>query len=125
MTTVKKNVVVCSTNLIQISDCLFVILLLGFNCFWTILVSNTCDESTLWVRKLCKSTGYILPSPRLRTRLFLQKNRIASLYPWSVRLGRKNRRLKSIGSNLEPFNQNLPFKAIVDFAITGKHRGLV
>ena len=44
---------------------LFVILLINFGCFWKIQLSETCDESTVWVGILCSAAGYILPSPRL------------------------------------------------------------
>ena len=45
---------------------LFVILLIIVGCFWKILLSKTCDDSTVWMGTLCSAAGYILQSPRLR-----------------------------------------------------------
>ena len=55
----------CSRSLIVFLSQLFVPLLIIFGCFWRIHHSETCDESTVWVRILCSAAGYILPSPRL------------------------------------------------------------
>ena len=55
----------CSRSFIVFLSQLFVILLIIFGCFWRIHLSETCDESTVWVGFLCSAAGYILPSPRL------------------------------------------------------------
>ena len=55
----------CSRSLIVILSHFFVILLIIFGCFWRIHLSETCDESAVWVRNLCSAAGYILSSPRL------------------------------------------------------------
>ena len=55
----------CSRSLIVFLSQLFVILLIIFGCPWRILLSKTCDDSTVRVRTLRNAAGYILPSPRL------------------------------------------------------------
>ena len=55
----------CSKSPIVFLPQLSVILLIIFGCFWRIHLSNTCDESIVWVRNLCSAAGYILLSPRL------------------------------------------------------------
>ena len=42
---------------------LFVILLIISGCFWRMHLSETSDESTVWVGVLCSVAGYISPSP--------------------------------------------------------------
>ena len=64
----------CSRSLSVLLSQLFVIFLNIFACIWRILLSKTCDESTVWVRILCSAAGYILPSARTWTSQFLQKN---------------------------------------------------
>ena len=59
----------CSRSLIVFLSQLFVILLIIFGAFGRIHLSETCDESTVWVEILCSvgsAEGYILPSPRFR-----------------------------------------------------------
>ena len=63
----------CSGSLIVFLSQLFVILLIIFGCFWRTHFSKTCDELTVWFGILCNAAGYILPSPRLLTKYFLQK----------------------------------------------------
>ena len=55
----------CSRSLVVFLSQLFVVLLIIFGCFWRIQLSETCDESTVWVGILCIAAGYNLPSPRL------------------------------------------------------------
>ena len=51
---------------------LCVVLLILFRCFWRILLSKTCDESTVCVEFLCSAVGYTLSAPRLRTCWFFE-----------------------------------------------------
>ena len=53
-----------SRSLIVFLSQLFVILLIICGCFWRIQLSEACDESFVWIGKLCSAAGYILPSPR-------------------------------------------------------------
>ena len=46
-----------SRSLIVFLSQLFVILLIIFGCFWRIHLSETCDESTVWVGILCSAAG--------------------------------------------------------------------
>ena len=75
----------CSRSLIVSLSQLFVILLIIFGCFWRILLSKTCDESTVWVEILCSAAGYILPSPRLGTGYFFFKKSSLFFICWSFR----------------------------------------
>ena len=58
----------------------FVIFSFIFGCFWRNNLSKACEESTVWVAILCSAAGYILPSPRLGTSKFLQKNASSVLW---------------------------------------------
>ena len=66
----------CSRSLIVFLSQLFVILLITFGCFWRIHLSQNCDESTVWVRILCSSAGYILPSSRKKNKISSSKNQL-------------------------------------------------
>ena len=55
----------CSRSLIVFLSQLFVILLIFFGCFWRIHLSETSDESTVWVEIFCSAAENILPSPSL------------------------------------------------------------
>ena len=55
----------CSRSLIVFLSQLFVILLINLGCFWSIHLSKTCDESTVWVGIFSTAAGYFLHSPRI------------------------------------------------------------
>ena len=94
----------CSRSLIVFLSQLFVDLLIIFGCF-CIRLSETCDESTVWVEILCTAARYILLSASLWTKSFLQK--IESLFPWLVPPKLKYRNWFTNGWTLEHFNQIL------------------
>ena len=41
-----------------------------------IILSTTCEETTVWVAILTSTVGYTLPSPKLRIKKFLPKNEL-------------------------------------------------
>ena len=55
----------CSRSLIVRLTQIFVILLISCGCFWRIHLAKICNESTVWVGRLCSAAGYNLPSPNL------------------------------------------------------------
>ena len=57
----------------------FAILLVILGSFWRIHLSKSCGYSTVWVEILCSAAGIIVPTPRLRINLFLQKMEFSSL----------------------------------------------
>ena len=95
----------CSRSLIVFLSQLFVILLIIFGCFWRIHVSKTCDKSSVWVGSLCSAAGYFLPSPRLWTSYFLEKNK--SLLHCLDHPKLENCSWFTIGKKMEHFNQSL------------------
>ena len=81
----------------------------SFGCYSKIHLWQTFDRSTICVGKLCSAAGYILPPARLwitsMNIVFVQE--IVFSYHWSVHPSPEIRYLFTIGSKLEPFNQNL------------------
>ena len=55
----------CSRSLIVFLSQLFVLLMIIFGGFWKFHLSETFDESTVWVKNLHSAAAYIVRSPRI------------------------------------------------------------
>ena len=95
----------CFRSLIVFLSQIFVILLIVCGWCWRISLTETCDESTVWVGIVCKAAGYILPSPKFWTSLFLQKT--AFLFLWLDRAILAKRTWYISGWKLEHFHPKL------------------
>ena len=55
----------CNRSLVVFLSQFFVILLILACCIVRITLTETCEETTVWIAILSSTVGYILPSPKL------------------------------------------------------------
>ena len=70
----------CNRSLVVFLYQFFVILLILACCIVRITLAETCEETIVSIAILSSTVGYILPSPKLRTKQFLLRN--AFLFHW-------------------------------------------
>ena len=70
----------CNRSLLVFMCQLFVIVLILAYAIVRIMLSTTCEETTVWVAILLSTVGHILPSPSYELKKCLTKNDFTSLF---------------------------------------------